>query len=294
MFGLSSGFAKKVAVFVIVSYSIALLLDVATLYGLLSLVLWGFIRMWSVTISVMLCFTVFKVDFLSSFKRYLKFSIKSLKLYLLSPLLVYVALGVYIALALYLGFFDFSAYVNSIAEEIAKASNLTKEQAAYLATTSAYTQISSAYMAAITVNTFFALGEEIGWRGYLYNLLGSKSTFKTTSIIGVIWGLWHASSIVLLGYNYQVNRLIGVVFFTVLAVLFTYPQLLLTEKAGGSVLPASSFHGAVNALWGLTVIATRLQKEFGEMMLGLGITGIIAWIIIDLTLYMVVRKVSLR
>ncbi|MEM3793252.1 MAG: CPBP family intramembrane glutamic endopeptidase, partial [Candidatus Bathyarchaeia archaeon] len=194
-------------------------------------------------------------------------------------------------IALSLGFFDFSAYVELIAEEIAKTSSLTKEQAINLATSSAFTQIASAYFAAITVNTIFALGEEIGWRGYLFNLLGSKPTFKTTLIVGTVWGLWHASATVLLGYNYQINRLAGIVFFTVLTILFTYPQLLLTYWAGENVLPASSIHGAINALWGLTVIATRLPKEFGEIVLGLGITGIITWIIIDLTFYIVVRKV---
>ncbi|MEM2849709.1 MAG: CPBP family intramembrane glutamic endopeptidase [Candidatus Bathyarchaeia archaeon] len=290
MYDLRGGFVKKAATFIAISYFIAFILDVLATYGLLPLMLWGFLRMWSVTISTAICLTLFKEGVSSSTWKYLKFSIKSVKLYLLSPFMVYLALGVYIAIASSVGLFDFSAYVELIAEEIVKTSGLTKEQVINLATSSAFTQIASAYLAAITVNVIFALGEEIGWRGYLYNLLGSKPTFKTTLIVGTVWGLWHASATVLLGYNYQINRLVGIVFFTVLTVLFTYPQLLLTYKAEGNVLPASSLHGAVNALWGLTVIATRLPKEFGEIVLGLGITGIITWIIIDLTFYIVVRK----
>ncbi|MEM1570479.1 MAG: CPBP family intramembrane glutamic endopeptidase [Candidatus Bathyarchaeia archaeon] len=294
MYNLRGRILEKTITFAAISYVIAFILDVLATYGPLPLMLWGFLRMWSVTISTAVCLTLFKENASSPIWKYLKFSIKTVKLYLLSPFIAYLALGVYIPIALSLGFFDFSAYVELIAEEIAKTSSLTKEQAINLATSSAFTQIASAYFAAITVNTIFALGEEIGWRGYLYSLLGSKPTFKTTLIVGTVWGLWHAPATVLLGYNYQINRLAGIVFFTVLTILFTYPQLLLTYRAEGNVLPASSIHGAINALWGLTVIATRLPKEFGEIVLGLGITGIIAWGVVDLILYIAMRKILLK
>jgi len=86
--------------------------------------------------------------------------------------------------------------------------------------------------------------------GYLYSLLGSKPTWKTSLIIGVVWGFWHAPAIAFLGFNYQFNRLVSILLFTTLAALFTYPQLLLTKRTGGSVLPSASFHGAINAMWG--------------------------------------------
>lgn len=49
-----------------------------------------------------------------------------------------------------------------------------------------------------------ALGEEVGWRGFLvpalYQLTGSNFT-ATTLINGVIWALWHAPIIFLSSYN---------------------------------------------------------------------------------------------
>jgi len=289
MFNLNDVLVKKATTFILITYSSALLIDIAALYGLLPLIPWGFLRMWSVAISSVVCSVLFREDFFSPLKKYLKFSVKLLKLYLLSPFIVYVALGVYIIIAFSLGLFDFSAYIELIAIEIAKTSNMTKEQAVHLATTSAYAQIASAYVAAITVNAIFALGEEVGWRGYLYDLLGSKSSTKAVLTIGTVWGLWHASATFLLGYNYQFNRSTGIALFTLITLLFTYCQLILTSRAGGSVLPASSFHGAVNSIWDLTVVATRLSKELGEVVLGLGLTGVIAWIIVDISLYIIIK-----
>jgi hypothetical protein len=85
--------------------------------------------------------------------------------------------------------------------------------------------------------------------------------------------------------------LVGIPFFTTLTVLFTYSQLLLIKRVGGSVLPSASFHGAINALWGITMIATRLPIEVGELMLGLGLIGIMAWAILDVMIYALDKKV---
>ncbi len=289
VFNPMGGVIKKAAIFIVMTYFSALISDIATLCGLLPLIPWGFLRMWSVAISTMICSALFKEGVSPLLKKYLKFSVESLKLYLLSPFIVYLALGVYVTIASSLGLFDFSAYIELIAIEVAKTSNVTEEQAVHLATTSVYVQIISAYVAAITVNAIFALGEEIGWRGYLYDLLGSKPSTKAVLTIGIVWGLWHASAIILLGYNYQFNRLTGVALFTLITLFFTYPQLIVTSRAGGSVLPASSFHGMVNSIWGLTVVASRLSKELGEVVLGLGFTGIMAWIVVDIALYMMVK-----
>jgi len=289
VFNPTDGVMKKAAAFIVMTYFSALISDIAALCGLLPLIPWGFLRMWSVAISTIICSALFKEDVSLLLKKYLKFSVKSLKLYLLSPFIVYLALGVYVTIASSLGLFDFSAYIELIAIEVAKTSNVTEEQAVHLATTSAYVQIISAYVAAITVNAIFALGEEIGWRGYLYDLLGSKPSTKAVLTIGIVWGLWHASATILLGYNYQLNRLTGVALFTLITLFFTYPQLIVTSRAGGSVLPASSFHGMVNSIWGLTVVASRLSKELGEVVLGLGFTGIMAWMVVDIALYMMVK-----
>lgn len=274
----------RAAAFYITSCLIALLLDILSLCGLLQPILWGFMRMWSVALSTTLCLAIFKDNVYVKMRRFMSFPKPLFKLYLMAPLTVYAALGIYIALASLLRLFDFSAYIDLVAE--AAGSSVTRGQAETLV----YAQIAIAYLTAITLNMVFALGEEIGWRGYLYELLGSKPTVTTTLIIGSLWGLWHSSAIVLLGYNYQVNRFIGIFLFTTLTILFTYPQILATSKAGGSVLPASSLHGAINSIWGLTLVATRAPSEIRETLLGLGFIGVAAWAILDAALYMLKLK----
>lgn len=252
---------SRTVVFYVMSCSIALLLDALTLHGLLPLILWGFTRMWSVALSAILCLAMFKGKVYAKMRSFLSFPATILKLYLVAPLTVYAALGIYAALASPFGLFDFSSITRGQAEALA------------------YVQIVLAYLAAVTLNMVFALGEEIGWRGYLYDLLGSKPTATAALIVGALWGLWHSPAIIL---------------FTALTVLFTYPQILVTSMARGSVLPASSLHGAINSIWGLTLLASRAPDETREILLGLGFTGIAAWTILDAALHIVRVKVCGR
>ena len=51
------------------------------------------------------------------------------------------------------------------------------------------------------INTFFALGEEIGWRGFMYPSLKAKYGRRRGLIIGgQIWGAWHCPVIWLIAY----------------------------------------------------------------------------------------------
>lgn len=101
--------------------------------------------------------------------------------------------------------------------------------------------------------------------------------------------MWHASATLLLGFNYRFIRVVGgLVLFPILTTLLTYPHLVLV-KASESVLPAASIHGALNALWGLTLVASRLPPEGREAYLGLGVLGVTAWVLLDALLYLLKR-----
>ena len=50
-------------------------------------------------------------------------------------------------------------------------------------------------------HTLFAMGEEAGWRGYLWSVLRPLGFWRTAAIVGVAWGLWHAP-IIAAGHNY--------------------------------------------------------------------------------------------
>lgn len=110
-----------------------------------------------------------------------------------------------------------------------------------------------ALVAAATVNLVFALGEELFWRGYLWERLRGEGFWPASLTIGLVWGLWHAPLILLFGFNYPQHRFLGVFFMVAFTVLLTPAHLWVRER-GGSVLPAALLHGGVNALAGLPLL----------------------------------------
>ncbi len=57
-------------------------------------------------------------------------------------------------------------------------------------------------LAGLTVNGLFAFGEEYGWRGVLAGELRPLGAVRANLLTGVLWGLWHAPIIILMGHNY--------------------------------------------------------------------------------------------
>ncbi len=110
-----------------------------------------------------------------------------------------------------------------------------------------------ALLAAASVNLVFALGEELFWRGYLWERLRDQGLWPASLTIGLLWGLWHAPLVLLFGYNYPQHRLIGVFFMVALTTLLTPAHLWVRER-GGSLIPAALLHGGVNAIAGLPLL----------------------------------------
>jgi membrane protease YdiL (CAAX protease family) len=102
-----------------------------------------------------------------------------------------------------------------------------------------------------TINVVFALGEEIGWRGYLMPRMHQLWGLPVAIVVGgVIWGLWHAP-LILLGYNYPdvapwVGQLAMIAACTVVGGFF-----YLLAASLGSLWPAAVAHGVNNAVSGL-------------------------------------------
>jgi uncharacterized protein len=111
----------------------------------------------------------------------------------------------------------------------------------------------AAVVAGALINTIPALGEEIGWRGWLLPKLMPLGPVPAILVSGVIWGAWHAP-LVLLGYNYPtapgwlgVLAMIGMC--TVVGGVFGWLRL-----RSGSVWPAALAHGSFNAAAGLSFL----------------------------------------
>ena len=101
------------------------------------------------------------------------------------------------------------------------------------------------------------LGEEIGWRGFLYPAVRNRTTaVKAHIYCGVIWGLWHAP-IIAMGHNYGVGYpwfpWLGILAMTVFCMSVGVFLSYITDQSG-SIWPATLAHAANNAAIGLSFL----------------------------------------
>jgi membrane protease YdiL (CAAX protease family) len=101
-------------------------------------------------------------------------------------------------------------------------------------------------------NGLFALGEELGWRGWLLPSLRPLGTWPALLISGAVWGFWH-SPLILLGYNFGQPNLIGVVIMIGGCMLYGVLIGWLRLRTG-SIWPAVFAHGAFNAAAGFLLL----------------------------------------
>jgi membrane protease YdiL (CAAX protease family) len=133
-------------------------------------------------------------------------------------------------------------------------------------------QIAAALTIAPLFNTLFALGEELGWRGYLLPKLLPLGQMPAMMISGAIWGIWHAPAI-LQGHNYPDHPVLGVgmmIIFTILLGIF-FSWLYLKTKSPWA--PALA-HGTVNAVAGLPL----LFLTDVNLSLGGSLTSVSGWL----------------
>ena len=126
-------------------------------------------------------------------------------------------------------------------------------------------------VAGATVNAVAGFGEEVGWQGLLQSELAGLGFWRSSIIVGVIWGLWHAP-LILQGHNYPQHPWAGVFMMTIFTVLLSPPMAYITTKAN-SVIAAAIFHGTLNATAGLAIIVVS-----GGSDLTVGVTGLAGFV----------------
>jgi membrane protease YdiL (CAAX protease family) len=89
-----------------------------------------------------------------------------------------------------------------------------------------------------------ALGEEIGWRGFLVPELFKTTGFTTTAIIsGVVWSCWHYPLLIWGDYNNGTPAWFGLTCFTIMivsdSVIFAWTRLKSGSLWTGALLHAS-------------------------------------------------------
>ncbi|MBN1898034.1 MAG: CPBP family intramembrane metalloprotease [Spirochaetes bacterium] len=134
---------------------------------------------------------------------------------------------------------------------------------------------------AITINAVISFGEEIGWRGFLQKEFESLSFWKSSFLIGFIWGLWHAP-VILMGHNYpehpQIGVLMMIIWCILLGPLFSYIRI----KAR-SVIATCILHGSLNGTAGLAIMVV---KGGSDLTVGLtGVAGFFVLVFVNIVLF---------
>lgn len=110
-------------------------------------------------------------------------------------------------------------------------------------------QILQALILGPLINLIFAMGEEIGWRGFLLPRLMPLGQWWALILSGMFWGIWHAPAIAQ-GYNYPDHPILGIFLMTVFCILLgiIFGWLSLNTR---SPWVAGIAHGSLNAWAGM-------------------------------------------
>src|SRR5262249_26896824 len=129
-----------------------------------------------------------------------------------------------------------------------------------------------------------ALGEEIGWRGFLVPELSKITSFPKTALIsGIIWSMWHYPILLFADYNSGTPAWYGLSCFTIMVIgisfIYTYFRLKTGSLWTGVLLHASHnlfIQGFFDPITRQTEITKYVIGEFGA---ALAIMGIICAVI---------------
>jgi membrane protease YdiL (CAAX protease family) len=138
----------------------------------------------------------------------------------------------------------------------------------------------------LVINLAFALGEELGWRGFLVPKLAERLSFTRTALVsGIIWSSWHVPLIIFADYNGGTPTLYSIACFAVMVVGISFPLAWLRLRSG-SVWPAALLHASHNLfIQGFfdtvtvdTGVTKYLLSEFGAVLaLAAVITAWLFW-----------------
>jgi len=137
-------------------------------------------------------------------------------------------------------------------------------------------QIVSAMIVGPLINSLFAVGEEVGWRGFLLPRLLPLGQTRAILVSGIIWGAWHIPAIAQ-GHNYPGRPLLGIVMMVIFTTLLGFLLAWLYFQTRSPWAPALA-HGTVNAAAALPVLFFNVP----DLLLGGTLTSAAGLIILGL------------
>jgi membrane protease YdiL (CAAX protease family) len=107
-----------------------------------------------------------------------------------------------------------------------------------------------------------ALGEEIGWRGFLVPELAKSMSFTATALTsGIIWSLWHYPILIFADYNAGTATWYALTCFTVMVISMSFVFAWLRLKSG-SLWTGALLHASHNLY--VQSIFTPLTRNTGK------------------------------
>jgi len=141
-----------------------------------------------------------------------------------------------------------------------------------------------------TLNAFFGMGEELGWRGLLLREWLPLGFWQANLRIGLAWGLWLVP-LELLGRNYPEQPAWGAALTVAWCVLLS-PLIAFVRLQAKSVAAAALFRGMLLAFAGTS---TLLIQGGGELTSGLlGWPSLLVFLLFDLSLVLYLANFPLE
>jgi membrane protease YdiL (CAAX protease family) len=145
-------------------------------------------------------------------------------------------------------------------------------------------------IAGTTINAIAGFGEELGWRGLLQQELSPLGFWKSSLLIGFIWGVWHAP-LILQGHNYPQHPQIGVIMMIIWCMLMA-PVISYIRVKARSVIAAAIFHGTINGTYGLSIM---LISGGNDLVTGMtGLAGFIVFAVAGIIIFIFDRRITRR
>lgn len=107
-----------------------------------------------------------------------------------------------------------------------------------------------------------ALGEEIGWRGFLVPEMSKTFSFTATALMsGIVWSLWHYPVLIFADYNAGTDTRYAMACFTIMVVAISFVFAWMRLKSG-SLWTGALLHASHNLY--VQTIFTPLTRDTGK------------------------------
>ena len=131
------------------------------------------------------------------------------------------------------------------------------------------------------INMLVALGEEVGWRGVMFQYLKDKLGITKGRIVGgAIWGCWHWPVMIFAGYEYGKEYIGAPVLGPIVFCLSTMAMGIILDyvyEKTETIWMQSLMHGSINAI--ATLFPFMVKPEYSNLsILGPAFIGIISMV----------------